>query len=170
MSSIGNQLIGSTITARINHPVAAAGNLCGYMFSLAYPFVIPGIIPGFNVRGDILVDFSNLIYFPLGVYDATGVQNLAVGLPNDPFLVGAVIDCQSIDLDFAANTLYFADNELNITFGQGLGGSTIEFASATTTSVTAGNNDLRRVSNATIGAPVSSEPRLQLPAGPSPRR
>jgi hypothetical protein len=156
MSSIGNQLIGSTITARINHPVAAAGNLCGYMFSLAYPFVIPGIIPGFNVRGDILVDFANLIYFPLGVYDATGVQNLAVGLPNDPFLVGAGIDCQSIDLDFAANTLYFADNELNITFGQGLGGSTIEFASATTTSVTAGNNDLRRVSNATIGAPVSS--------------
>ena len=156
MSSVGNQLIGSTITARINHPVAAAGNLCGYMFSLAYPSVIPGIIPGFNVRGDILVDFANLIYFPISVFDATGVQNLAVGLPNDPFLVGTVIDVQSIDLELASNTLYFADNELNVTFGQGLGINTIEFASATTTSLTAGNNDLRRVSNASIGAPVSS--------------
>ena len=156
MSSVGNQLIGSTITASINHPVAAAGNLCGYMFSLAYPNVIPGIIPGFNVQGDILVDFANLIYFPISVFDATGVQNLAVGLPNDPFLVGTVIDVQSIDIELATNTLFFADNELNVTFGQGLGINTIEFASATTTSLTAGNNDLRRVSNASIGAPVSA--------------
>jgi hypothetical protein len=156
MSSTGNQLIGSTINAQINHPTTAAGNLCGYMFSLAYPLVIPGAIPGFNWFGDIRVDFANLIYFPISVFDATGVQNLAVSLPNDPFLVGTVIDCQSIDLDIAANTLYFADNELNITFGEGLGTSTIEFASATTTSLTVGNNDLRRVTNATIGAPISS--------------
>ena len=155
MSSVGNQLIGATFTAQINHPVAAAGNLCGYMFSLSYPNVIPGILPGFNVRGDILVDFVNLIYFPISVFDATGVQNLAVGLPNDPFLIGTVVDCQSIDLEVASNTLYFADNELNVTFGEGLGLNTIEFASATTTSLTAGNNDLRRVNNASLGAPVS---------------
>ena len=152
MSLTGFPFVGSTFTVNLNYPGAVAGNVYGFMWSGPFAGSFPLIVPGFTFVGDCRVDLSTMNLFNLGIYPPTGPVSMSVVVPNSPSVLGAQLDCQGIDVDIT-QTFYLADNDVAITVGQGIGN--IEIATATTTSLTLGNNDTRSINNATIGAPVS---------------
>lgn len=152
MSITGAPVLGATFNAVLNYPVAVAGNIYGFMWSAPFPGNVPLVVPGFTFVGDVRVDLTTMTLLNLGIYDTTGATAMAIAVPNTPAVLGSALDCQGIDVD-VTQTFSLADNDLAIVVSAGLGA--VEITSATTTSLTVGNNDTRQITNATIGAPVS---------------
>lgn len=152
MSMTGFPFPGASFNAVITYPPAAAGNVFGYMWSNPFPGSFPLSVPGFTFVSDCRVDLGSMVLLELGVYDASGTTSMAVPLPNTLSLVGAALDCQSIDVDIT-QTFWLADNDLAVVVGAGIGN--VEITSATNTSTTTGDHNTHQITNATIGAPVS---------------
>lgn len=152
MSITGAPVLGATFNATITHPVAAAGNVYGFMWSGPFAGSVPVVVPGFTFVGNFRVDLLTMTLFNLGVYGPGGSVSMPVAVPNTPAVLGASLDCQGIDVD-VTQTFYLADNDLEIVVSAGIGN--VEITSATTTSLTLGNNNSAQITNATIGAPVS---------------
>lgn len=153
MNLLAPAFLGQTASFQMTHPTGAAGNIYAFLYSLPFPGTTPITVPGFTVNGDARVDPVNFVAAWTGVLTASGsvINNFAI--PSHPSFLGYPFDLQSLDLDFSTNSLYFADNELNIVVTAGIG--TVEISSATTTSLTLGNNNLASITDATLGAPVS---------------
>lgn len=149
MSMNGAPFIGASFNAVINYPPAVAGNIYAFLFSNPFPLAIPLSPPFF---GDWRLDPASLSFQQIGIYDASGAVAMPINVPNNLALVGLGQDVQSIDLDIVGN-YYMADNDLELVALAGPGA--VEITRATTTSLTVGNNDLRQITNATYGAPVS---------------
>lgn len=152
MTLTGLPLAGATFTTTVNHPPAAAGNVYGFMWSNPFPGSYPLSVPGFTFISDVRVDLGSMVLLNLGIYGGGGTASMSITVPNTPSIVGAALDCQSVDVDIT-QTFYFADNDLAIVIGAGPGN--VEITSATTTSTATGDNNLQQITNATIGAPVS---------------
>ncbi|MCC7061698.1 MAG: hypothetical protein IT456_02770 [Planctomycetes bacterium] len=152
MNLLAPAFLGQTASFQMTHPTGAAGNLYAFLYSAPFPGSTPIVLPGFAVNGAALVDPVHFIAGWTGVLNSSGsvVNNFTI--PAHPFWLGLSFDLQSLDLDFLTNSLTFAGNELNVVVTAGLG--TIEIASATTTSLLLGNNNLQSITDATIGAPV----------------
>lgn len=148
----GVPVIGTTFNVVLKYPAAAANNVYGFMWSAPYAGTMPLSAPGFTFIGDARVDILTAEFLNVGMYDASGTTSMSITLPNTPSLVGAALDCQSIDVD-TTQTFYLGDNDLAVVVGASIGN--IEIASATTTSLTLGNNDLMSIGDANIGAPLT---------------
>ncbi|MFY9343256.1 MAG: hypothetical protein WAT39_12240 [Planctomycetota bacterium] len=152
MSQTGYACPGATINAVINYPPAAVGNIYGFMWSNPFPGSFPLTIPGFTFVSDCRIDLGSMVLLNLGIYPAGSSVSMAVPLANTPSLIGAALDCQSLDVDIT-QTFYLADNDLAVVVAAGPGN--VEITSATNTTTTTGDNNTHQISNATIGAPVS---------------
>ncbi|HZN37152.1 MAG TPA: hypothetical protein VFD82_00025 [Planctomycetota bacterium] len=151
MSQTGFAFPGATFNAVITYPPAAVGNIYAFMWSGPFPGSFPLVVPGFTFVGDVRVDLATMVLHNLGIYTGPPVS-MPVAVPNTPAVLGAQLDCQSVDIDIT-QTFYFADNDIAVVVSGGPGN--VEIAIATSTSTTLGDNDTHQISNATIGAPVS---------------
>lgn len=153
MNLLAPAFLGQTASFEMTHPTGAAGNIYAFLYSLPFAGSTPITVPGFTVNGSALVDPINFVAAWTGVLSPSGsiVNNFAI--PSHPSFLGYPFDLQSLDLEFSTSSLYFADNELNVVVTAGLG--TVEISSATTASLTTGNNNLQSITDSTIGAPVS---------------
>ncbi|MBM4063045.1 MAG: hypothetical protein FJ265_18410 [Planctomycetes bacterium] len=153
MNLLAPAFLGANAQFQMTYPVTAAGNIYAFLYSITYPGVTPITVPGFTVLGQALVDPLNNSSPWTGVLGPSGSVVHGFTVPWFPGLLGFPFDLQSLDLEFATNTLAFADNELNVVVTAGIG--TVEISRATSTSFTAGNNDLQYIDDATVGSPVS---------------
>jgi hypothetical protein len=149
----GAPLIGTTFNVVVNYPLAVAGNVYGFMYSppFAGSVTFPPS-PPFTFNGDFLVDPNNTSILGVGTYGPSGSESMPITVPNTVALVGLALDAQAIEVDTTQN-FFLADNDVQIVVQVGIGN--IEITSATTTSLTTGNNDLQFVNNTNIGTPTS---------------
>jgi hypothetical protein len=145
--------LGYPFGLRIDYPVAAAGNLHALLWSDPFPEVTLPVVPGLHFAGLLRINGSNFTANGYGVFGPTGSQSFSIFVPNDPLFLGKLLDIQSIDFDFAAATVHFSANEVQLVVGSGI--CEVNIATATTTSTTLGDNDLQSIRDSSIGAPVS---------------
>ncbi len=114
MSVVTAPQVGSTAAFRFDYPGAAAGHF--YFHLLAghqqVPYAVP--IPGLTSIGLSRVDLFNIYLQPSGLLDASGSNLLNVGIPPDNFLAGLPFDVQTVDFNFFTNTLYWANNDAEV--------------------------------------------------------
>jgi formylglycine-generating enzyme required for sulfatase activity len=114
MSVVTAPQVGSTAAFRFDYPGAAAGHF--YFHLLAghqqVPYAVP--IPGLTSIGLSRVDLFNIYLQPSGLLDASGSNLLNVGIPPDNFLAGLPFDVQAVDFNFFTNTLYWANNDAEV--------------------------------------------------------
>lgn len=144
--------LGRTATFEVTYPTTAAGNFCAFLWSL------PGSggainAPGITVNGSYLGDLASVVSAYATILSATGSESYNLPIPTASVLLGYAWDLQTADLDFTNLALSFADNELSLAITAGIGN--VDLAIATTTSLTAGNNDLSSLDDSTIGTPTS---------------
>ncbi len=118
MNLIGAPVLGSTFQADLTYPASAAGNLYTYLWSTPYAGSFPVSIPGLNVQGSLRVNPFTMQLLGLGVYGSSGTVGMAVAVPNSVGLVGAGLDCQGADFDFAQANAFLADNDLELTIAR----------------------------------------------------
>lgn len=145
--------LNSTVQFQVNHPPAIAGNIYAVLWSPPFAGTVPVSVPGFTVAGDARVNPLNFVTPFIGVFGGSGTAVHSIGVPNSQAFLGYQFDLQSLDLDATNSVLSFADNDLELTITAGICGVVI--SRATSNSATTGDNDLRRVDNSNIGAPVS---------------
>lgn len=153
MSLSSAPVIGASTSIITNYPVAAAGNVWTLGWSNPFPLAVPLTVPGLTVVGLARIDATNFVSTDFGVYDPSGTVSSTLAIPNRPLFIGYALDVQTIDLDGTTSTLYLADNDVQFAIGCGIG--EVNIAEATTTSLTAGNNDLKFLNNGNVGAPTS---------------
>jgi hypothetical protein len=149
----GFAFAGATVNAVHGYPAATIGNISAFLWSGPFAGTIPLVVPGFTFVGDLLVDPATFQLLGVGITDGTGSASMPVVIPNSPAVLGAALECQSFDVD-TTQTFYMSANDIAINVTAGIPGN-IAVTSATTTSVTAGNNNLQRIGNDVIGAPLS---------------
>ena len=111
MSVVTAPQVGSTAAFRFDYPGAAAGHFYFHLLAGHQPgsFSVP--IPGLTSIGVSRVDLFNIYLQPSGLLDASGSNLLNVGIPPDNFLAGLPFDVQTVDFNFFTNTLYWANND-----------------------------------------------------------
>ncbi len=115
MQLLAPPAIGVDCQVSVSFPSAAAGNLFAILWSGAYSGAVPLTIPGFAVSGLMRLDPLQFEIGPIGAFDASGIAAVTLPVPNDTGLLGLALDLQSVDLNFAAATIAFADNDLPLT-------------------------------------------------------
>jgi hypothetical protein len=143
--------IGYSSDIVINHPIANAGDFYVLLWSTPFAGTVDPMTPGIN--GLIRVDLATAVTPWIGNYSNATSTAVTFPVPNDPLFLGFAFDLQSADLDKTLNEVNLADNDLEIVVGGGI--CRVNIARATTSSLTAGNNDIRAVDDQSIGAPVS---------------
>ncbi|HEX6813472.1 MAG TPA: hypothetical protein VF384_17770 [Planctomycetota bacterium] len=151
MSLTGFPFPGAIFNSVITYPPAAVGNVYGFMWSGPFPGSFPIVVPGLTFVGNCRVDLASMTLMNLGIYTGPPVS-MAIAVPNHPSVLGALLDCQSVDIDIT-QTFTFADNDLEIAVGAGPGN--VEITQATNTSTATGDHNTHQITNGTIGAPVS---------------
>jgi formylglycine-generating enzyme required for sulfatase activity len=102
----------------MTYPVSAAGNFYTFLWSTPpYAGTTPVFVLGFSVHGLARVDPANFFSAFSGVLDASGTVTHSVAIPNQPEFLGYSWDLQSLDLEIATASLYFADNDLTLIAG-----------------------------------------------------
>lgn len=99
---------------RYSYPPAAAGHFGVHLLTLhqAGGFAVP--IPGFSSFGECFVDLFSVQLQTFSLLDASGVSDLAVQMPGDPYLVGLAFDVQAVDVSFQASAVYWAGNDAEV--------------------------------------------------------
>lgn len=149
----GFAFTGATFNAVHNYPAATIGNISAFLWSGPFAGTIPLSVPGFTFLGDLRVDPATFQLLGVGITDGTGSASMPVTVPNSPAVLGAALECQSLDID-TTQTFYMSANDIAINVGAGIPGN-VAVTSATTTSPTAGNNNLQRIGNDVFAAPQS---------------
>jgi len=108
-------VIGHTASFAMSYPAAAAGNIYAFLSSTPpYAGVTQVTVPGLTVHGLARVDPAGFQATFLGVLGTSGSVAHSVAVPNAQSLAGFAWDMQGADLDGAAATLSFADDELTL--------------------------------------------------------
>ncbi len=149
----GSTAPGATFNVDINHPTAVAGNIFAMLWSLPYFTLTTPTVPGYTVNGQLGLDPVNFLTGVTGVLAASGLTPTSLTIPNNPGLVGYPLFAQSVDLASATPDIYFSDNRVGVAVGARIG--TVSLANPTTSSLTAGNNDLQNVTEGSVGLPGS---------------
>jgi formylglycine-generating enzyme required for sulfatase activity len=101
------------MTCRIEHrmpvsPVPLAG---GFLWSAPFAGAVP--VPGLAVNGLLRVDPASFFLLGIGVSNGTPPLSLPLAVPNQTALLGAQMDCQSLDLD-ATSIFQLAGNDVRL--------------------------------------------------------
>ncbi|MEQ1632639.1 MAG: SUMF1/EgtB/PvdO family nonheme iron enzyme [Planctomycetota bacterium] len=99
---------------RYSYPPSAAGHFGVHLLTLhqAGGFQVP--IPGFSSFGECFVDLFSIRVQTFTLLDASGVSDLAVQMPGDPYLVGLPFDVQAVDISFQASAVYWAESDVEV--------------------------------------------------------
>jgi len=149
----GSTAPGATFNVDINHPTGAAGNIYAMLWSLPYFTLSTPTIPGYTVNGQLGLDPVNFITGVTGLFAPSGLTPTTLTIPNNTGLIGYPLFAQSVDLANATPDIYFSDNRVGVAVGARIG--TVSLANPTTSSLTAGNNDLQNVTEGSVGLPAS---------------
>jgi hypothetical protein len=150
MSLGGPALLGTNFAIRVAHPTAAGGNYYEALTSAPTPGAVNLGLP--FVQGLARIDVGGFFTLYNGMLSATGITTQSLAVPNSTGLLGATFDVQTIDVDLSGPTLYLADNDVT---PRVLTVCRIDIAQSTSTALLTSDNDLQRVTNASVGAPVS---------------
>ena len=99
---------------RYSYPPSAAGHFGIHLLTLhqAGGFAVP--IPGFSSFGECFVDLFSIQVQTFVLFDSSGVSDLIVQMPSDPYLIGLPFDVQAVDMSFQSSTVYWADNDAEV--------------------------------------------------------
>ena len=99
---------------RYSYPPSAAGHFGIHLLTLhqAGGFAVP--IPGFSSFGECFVDLFSIQMQTFVLFDSSGVSDLMVQMPSDPYLIGLPFDVQAVDMSFQSSTVYWADNDAEV--------------------------------------------------------
>lgn len=102
---------------RYSYPPSAAGHFGIHLLTLhqAGGFAVP--IPGFSSFGECFVDLFSIQLQTFVLLNGSGVSDLTVQMPSDPYLIGLPFDVQAVDLSHEASTVYWADNDVEVAIG-----------------------------------------------------
>lgn len=153
MSLSSAPVYGASTDIITGYPLSATGSIYVLLWSQPFPGAFAPSIPGFTVNGLARVDLGNFTDTSLGVYGGSGSESINISIPLDPSFVGLALDVQTVDLDAANLALNFADNDLNIVVGCGIG--EVNIAEATSAAFLTNDNNASFIDNGNIGAPTS---------------
>lgn len=114
--------LGVTSTYTAAYPASAAGGVGLFLLTLPASTAQPLVLPGFTSNGLVRVDLNNQLLASFWLLDSSGSQQFAVPIPTDAVFQGFSFDVQTLDVDFVANAIAWADDDLELTIGQGLVG------------------------------------------------
>jgi formylglycine-generating enzyme required for sulfatase activity len=116
MSQLAPFVVGQTSSVRYDYPgVAGNQHFCWTLVTPRQAGAQPVPIPGFTTIGTTRVDLLNVLLDPAVLLDGSGVLVTPVAIPNSASVAGALIDVQSVDLDFATLALRWASNDVEAT-------------------------------------------------------
>ncbi len=148
MSLAAPVVLGHTASFAMSHPVAAAGNVYGFLWSVPpFPGTTQLVVPGFTVQGLARIDPVGSVTPFVGVLGTSGAVEHSLAVPSIPSLVGYAWDLQGLDLEVATATLRFADNELTLQVSDLVPGNMVPIAAGS----------FLMGSNAAPGAPFFSQ-------------
>ena len=114
--------LGVTSTYAAVYPASAAGRFGFFLLTLTEMTARPLVLPGFTSTGLLRVDLNNQILTSAWLLDGSGSRVFSVPIPTDYVFQGFSFDVQTVDVDFAASDIAWADNDLELTIGQGVVG------------------------------------------------
>lgn len=114
--------LGVTSTYTAAYPTSAAGRFGFFLLTLPQSTAQPLVLPGFTSNGLVRVDLNNQLLTSFWPLDGSGNRGFSVPIPVDSVFQGFAFDVQTVDVDFVTNDLAWADNDLELTIGQGLVG------------------------------------------------
>jgi formylglycine-generating enzyme required for sulfatase activity len=114
MSVVTPPQVGNTASFRFDYPLAAAGHFYFHLLTAnqQVPYAVP--IPGMSSIGLSRVDLFSMYLQETGVLDSSGSSLFNVGIPADNLLAGLPFDVQSLDLNFATNSVHWASNDAEV--------------------------------------------------------
>ena len=119
--------LGKTAQFDVVYPAAAVGNPGWFVLAGHLAETTTLAVPGFSTAG--AVRFSPLQILATVPWAAAGsgggTASMKLRIPRSPGLLGIAFDVQSLDVDLAARTLYWSDNDLELVIVEaGCGDST----------------------------------------------
>ncbi|MEQ1634068.1 MAG: formylglycine-generating enzyme family protein [Planctomycetota bacterium] len=114
--------LGVTSTYTAVYPTPAAGRFGFFLLTLPELTAQPLTVPGFTSSGLLRVDLNNQLLNSFWLLDGSGSQGFSVPIPTDYVFQGFSFDVQTVDVDFGASDIAWADNDLELTIGQGVVG------------------------------------------------
>ena len=115
MSTSGTVATGFSVTFVHQAPPSAAGSFALHALTPHFTGVFPLQIPGLSIVGSAQIDAAQVWLQSLSVLSAAGTSAWSVAIPFDAAFVGVAFDVQSLDLDSAASTLHWAQNDAELT-------------------------------------------------------
>jgi formylglycine-generating enzyme required for sulfatase activity len=115
MSTSGTAATGFSVSFVHQAPPSAAGSFALHALTPHYAGVFPLQIPGLSIVGSAQIDAAQVWLQSLSVLSAAGTSAWSVAIPFDAAFVGVAFDVQSLDLDAAASTLHWAQNDAELT-------------------------------------------------------
>ena len=112
--------LGVTSTYTATYPASAAGRFGFFLLTLPELTSQPLTVPGFTSNGLVRVDLNNQLLTSFWLLDGSGSHGVSVPIPTDFVFQGFSFDVQTVDVDFATSDIAWADNDLELTIGQGV--------------------------------------------------
>ncbi|MEQ1634311.1 MAG: formylglycine-generating enzyme family protein [Planctomycetota bacterium] len=112
--------LGVTSTFTATYPPSAAGRFGFFLLTLSELTAQPLTVPGFTSNGLVRVDLNNQLLASFWLLDGSGSRGFSVAIPTDYVFQGFSFDVQTLDVDFGASDIALADNDLELTIGQGV--------------------------------------------------
>lgn len=117
MSTVAAPRIGQTSLFRYSYPSTAVGSLAWRFVSPRFVGALPITLPGFVRVGQSRIDIANLLIDSLAVL-GSGSSDLVLPIPADAAFVGYQFDVQAVDVDFSTSTVWWAQNDEEVTIAQ----------------------------------------------------
>ena len=115
MSTSGTAATGFSVTFVHQAPPSAVGSFALHALTPHFTGVFPLQIPWLSIVGSAQIDAAQVWLQSLSVLSAAGTSAWSVAIPFDAAFVGVAFDVQSLDLDSAASTLHWAQNDAELT-------------------------------------------------------
>ena len=118
MSTVAAPRIGQTAQFRYTYPATAVGSLAWRFVTPRFAGSTPVALPGFARIGEARIDIANILLDSIALLGAGGSSDFALAVPADAALVGFAFDVQAVDVDFATSTVWWAQNDQEVSIAQ----------------------------------------------------
>ncbi|MEQ1633253.1 MAG: formylglycine-generating enzyme family protein [Planctomycetota bacterium] len=99
---------------RYDYPAMAVGNFGVHFLTAHTSGVAAIVVPGFTSSGSARVDLASVVRESWFALDASLQASWSIEIPNDSTFLGFAFDVQSVDVDFVANAIAWADNDVEV--------------------------------------------------------